>query len=167
MSVSYANRGKSFEQIIETANKQYLLKKWGLIQKVATPWKVIRKGKRIISAYPAEKSTVDFVGVANGKAIAFDAKSTRERTRFPLSNIEKHQMLFLKYFQDQGGQAFILIEFSKLNETYLIPFNSLLEYWNNSMNGGRKSIPYSDMMKFPIVKSGRGIVLDYLAVLRI
>lgn len=163
MAVSYANRGRSFEQIIESANKQYQLKGWALVQKVATPWRVIRRGKQIVSAHPAEKSTVDFLGVANGRAIAFDAKSTRERTRFPLSNIEQHQMIFLKHFQDQGGQAFMLIEFSKHHETYLIPFDDLLKYWNNAMTGGRKSIPYEDMVYFPLVKSGRGIVLDYLA----
>ena len=167
MSVSYANRGRSFEQIIEYANVQYKLKGWGLIQKVPTPWRVLRKGKQIISAHPERKSTVDFVGVANGKAIAFDAKSTRERTRFPLSNIEQHQMDFLKQFYDQGGKAFILLEFVKFNETYLIPFDSLLEYWNKAMTGGRKSIPYSDMINFPLVRSNRGIVLDYLAAARL
>lgn len=165
MVVSYANRGRSFEQIIESANMQYQLKGWGLIQKVPTPWRVIRRGKQIISAHPEKKSTVDFVGVANGKAIAFDAKSTRERTRFPLSNIEQHQVLFLKNFQDQGGQTFVLIEFAKLNETYLVPFDSLLDYWNSAMNGGRKSIPYDDMFKFPIVRSGRGVALDYLSAI--
>lgn len=95
MKISQANRGRSFEQLIEHSNKQYQTKGKALIQKVPTPWKVIRRGKQIVSAHPAEKSTVDFVGVADGKAIAFDAKSTRELTRFPLSNIEVHQMVFL------------------------------------------------------------------------
>lgn len=162
MYISHANRGRAFEQIVEYANKQYAAKGWALIQKVPTPWRVVRRGKHIVSAHPEKKSTVDFVGLANGRAIAFDAKSTRERTRFPLSNIEHHQMQFLKSFQDQGGQAFILVEFVKLNETYLIPFNNLLDYWNTAAEGGRKSIPYTDMIDFPQIKSDRGIALDYL-----
>lgn len=162
--ISHANRGKSFEQIIELSNMQYQLKKWATVQKVPTPWRVIRRGNQIVSAHPEKKSTVDFVGVANEKAIAFDAKSTRETTRFPLSNIEEHQMRFLKNYQDQGGTCFVLIELAKLNETYFVPFDSVLDYWNKAMTGGRKSIPYKDMGQFPRVLSGRGIALDYLAV---
>lgn len=163
--ISQANRGRSFEQLIEHSNKQYQVKGKALIQKVPTPWRVIRRGKQIVSAHPAEKSTVDFVGVADGKAIAFDAKSTRELTRFPLSNIEAHQMVFLQHFHDQGGRAFVLIEFAKIYEVYLVPFVKLREYWNNAQKGGRKSIPYDDMNLFPRITSGNGVALDYLAAL--
>lgn len=166
MAVSYANRGMSFEHLIEHANAQYRAKGWALVQKVATPWKIIRRGKQIVSAFPEKKSTVDFIGVANGKAIAFDAKSTRERTRFPLSNIEEHQMFFLEQFHNQGGHAFILVEYVKFNEVYLIPFLRLRDYWNTAMMGGRKSIPYEEMILFPRIRSGRGIVLDYLAAIK-
>ncbi len=164
MKISQANRGRSFEQLIEHSNKQYLAKGKALVQKVPTPWTVIRRGKQIVSAHPAEKSTVDFVGVADGKPIAFDAKSTRELTRFPLSNIEVHQMVFLQNFHDQGGQAFVLIEFAKIYEVYLVPFPKLREYWNNARKGGRKSIPYDEMKHFPKISSGNGIALDYLSV---
>lgn len=165
MKISQANRGKSFEQLIEHSNKQYRAKGKALIQKVPTPWRVIRRGKQIVSAHPAEKSTVDFVGVYGGKAVAFDAKSTREVTRFPLSNIELHQMVFLQEFHDQGGQAFILIEFAKTYEVFLVPYVKIREYWNAAQNGGRKSIPYEDMKLFPKISSGNGIALDYLAAL--
>lgn len=166
MIVSYANRGLSFEELIDYANEQYAAKGWAQVQKVATPWQIVRKGKRVVGAFPTEKSTVDYVGVANGKPIAFDAKSTRERTRFPLRNIQPHQMGFLKRWQDQGGKAFFLIEFVKHNEIYYVSYDDVYDCWEQAYNGGRKSIPYNDFwIRFSLVEPGRGIVLDYLSTI--
>lgn len=162
MAKTHANRGQSFENLIEHSNNQYRAKKWAIMQKVATPWKILRKGPQIVSAFPEKKSTVDFVGVANGKAIAFDAKSTQNRTSFPLSNVEEHQMLFLQNFHNHGGKAFFLIQFVKHEKVFLIPFTYMRSYWNAAQKGGRKSIPYEDVHQFPEVRSGRGITLDYL-----
>lgn len=156
----YANRGASFESLIEFANNQYAAKRIALIQKVATPWKVIRQGKKIISAFPEKKSTVDFIGVSMGRAIAFDAKSTLE-TRFPLSNIEQHQIDFLERWQRQNGIAFFLIEFAKLHEVYYLSFDEVKTWWDG-MENGRKSIPYEYFRMCRRVEQGR-VVLDYLA----
>jgi recombination protein U len=164
----YANRGQAFEQLIEITNKQYALKGQATIQKVPVPWKVFydKKTKRS-KAIPEEKSTVDFIGASNGRAIAFDAKSTREVTRFPLSNIENHQILFLKNWKDNGGISFILVEFAKKRETYLLPFQSLENWWNEAQLGGRKSIPYEwFLMNCNLVKSKNGILLDYLSLIQ-
>lgn len=162
MAVSQANRGKSFEMAVELANQQYATKNWALIQKVPTPTKVIRRGKDIVGAFHEKKSTVDFIGLAQGKPIAFDAKSTRERTRFPLSNIEPHQMEFLEKFNQQGGMAFFLIHWEKHQETYRVSHSAMQRYFEEAEEGGRKSIPYGDMWKFQQVTTSRGIVLDYL-----
>lgn len=164
--ISHANRGSGFEELIDYANEQYAQKGWAQVQKVATPWQVIRRGKQIVTAFPTKKSTVDYIGVANGKAIAFDAKSTRERTRFPLSNIPSHQIEFLKDWQDQGGKAFFLIEFVKHQEVYFIEIEEMLPYWDRASNGGRKSISYRDFeVHLPLVEQGRGVALDYLRYL--
>lgn len=166
MQTSYANRGQAFEKLINITNQQYYQKRRATIQKVATPWKVIRRGSKIISAFPEEKSTVDYIGVFNGRAIAFDAKSTRETTRFDLANVEKHQIEFLTKWQQNGGIAFILIEFVKKHEVYLLTINQLNEWIKQANNGGRKSIPYEwFVMNCDQVRSRKGIVLDYLSII--
>jgi recombination protein U len=163
LQIGYANRGAALEQLIYVANAQYQAKGLAVIQKVATPWKVVRHGRQIISAFPERKSTVDFVGVAAGRPIAFDAKSTRTETRFPLDNIEQHQFEFLQAWHDQGGIAFILIEFATLDEFYVLPFTDLNEWWVAMYRGGRKSVPYETIRRrCPRVTAGRGVVLDYL-----
>lgn len=156
----------AFEYLVEMTNNQYALKGIATIQKVATPWKVIRRGKKIVSAFPEEKSTVDFIGVFNGRAIAFDAKSTRVNTRFDLSNLEDHQFEFLKRWKDNGGISFLLVEFASLREIYILPFRHLEAWWNEAKRGGRKSIPYNFfMMECDLVKGKNGILLDYLSII--
>lgn len=160
--MSQANRGRAFEQLIEQANEQYAAKNWAHITKIPNHWQVIRRGKQVVSAFPVRKSPIDFIGLSNGKFIAFDAKSTQERTRFPLSNIEPHQMDYMRHVTEHGGQAFILLEYAKLQEIYLISYKELAKYWEDAENGGRKSIPYTDMWRFQQVNASREIVLDYL-----
>lgn len=167
MQTSYANRGQAFEHLIEATNKQYHRKGRATIQKVPVPWKVFydRKTKRS-RAIPEKKSTVDFIGIANGRAIAFDAKSTRERTRFPLANIEDHQFQFLKSWKDNGGISFILVEFAKKQEVYILTINQLEKWFLAAKNGGRKSIPYEYFLtNCDLVKSKNGILLDYLPLI--
>src|SRR5579875_38202 len=127
--ISQANRGMAFEYLIEYTNRQYQAKGIAVIQKIPTPVKMIRRGAQIVSAFPERKSTVDFIGVAGGRAIAFDAKSTRLYTRFPHGNIEQHQYEFLWEWQTQGGIAFVLVEFSTLHEVYVMPFEILQKFW--------------------------------------
>ncbi|MDP4158404.1 MAG: Holliday junction resolvase RecU [Bacillota bacterium] len=159
---NFANRGKSLEDLIIYANKQYQSKGLALIQKISTPWTVIRRGKQIVSAFPAEKSTVDFIGVAGEKAIAFDAKQCHRKTLFPLENIEQHQIDFLGRWQEQGGTAFFIIEMTALGKIYRLELADVHMYWLKSLNDGRKSIPVKDFEKFREVRESGGIVLDYL-----
>lgn len=159
---NHANRGRSLETLIEYANAQYKDRGLALIQKVATPWTVIRRGKQIISAFPAEKSTVDFVGACKGYPIAFDAKQCRQDTRFPLINIEQHQLDFLSRWQHNGGRAFLLIEMSSVSKIYRIEFDEIMRYWNAAASNGPKSIPIKDFANFREVKDSGGIALDYL-----
>lgn len=147
------------------ACEQYESRGWAVIQEVPTPWIVNRRGNEVLHAYPEKPSTVDFVGVWNGRAVAFDAKETKERTRFPLKNIEQHQIDFLRRFLDQGGISFVLIEFAVLREVYAVPFVEIEKWWIDSFRGGRQSIPYAEFAKWNMVKTGRGIVLDFLPVL--
>lgn len=163
MKTSQANRGMSFETLIEYANTQYQAKGIAIMQKIPTPVKVIRDGKRIVSAFHAKQSTVDFIGLANGVPIAFDAKSTRNKTSFPLANIEQHQIDFMQRWQEHGGVAFLLVEFAELGEVYRLDMSDLLK-WRDVATTGRKSIPVLFFREScRRVEQGRGVVLDYLA----
>lgn len=157
-NLSYKNRGKSFEKLIEYTNRQYKLKGLALIDQVPTPTKNI-KGRIVYE----KKSTVDFIGISKSKAIAFDAKNTKQETRFDLKNVHVHQVEYLKHHQEQGGKAFFLIHFEKLQKTFFVPLGWFLRYWEGAKLGGRKSIPIEDIQfHCEEVRSENGIALHYL-----
>lgn len=160
----YANRGRVLEDIIEHSNIIYKHKGYALIDKIPTPWTVIRgKGGKINKAFPHAKSTVDFIGLSNGTSIAFDAKSTNEKNLFPLSNIHEHQIEYLRNHDEQAGVSFLLVHFSKYQETYYLKLDDLNDWWDGQFKGGRKSIPYSWFKgKCDRIVSGNGVPLDYL-----
>lgn len=161
------HRGDAFEEMINISNIAYEKKGIALIQKIATPMKPIRKGKHIVSAYYEEKSTLDFIGVANGKAIAFDAKETKEKNKFPLSNIREHQIKYMRDWFNSGGITFLVINFKELGKTYRIDWCYLSGYWEgyqaNKGKRGYGNIPIEFFQTNCLqIKSKDGILLDYL-----
>lgn len=166
--MNYGKRGMVLEKQIEYSNQSYKNKGWGLIDKVPTPWNVqYNKRTRQSMAFPKEKGTVDFIGVSHGRAIAFDAKSTNNRTSFPLKNIGSHQLDYLRNFELQGGISFIIVDFAKLQETYFLKTSDLYAWWIQMEGGGRKSIPQSWFyLNCEQIHSGNGIALDYLKYCR-
>lgn len=156
--INHANRGKALQILVNHTNAIYGHKGWALVDEIATPTKNIR-GRMIYE----KKSTVDYVGISQGRGIAFDAKSTKVESRFDLDNVHDHQVEYLKKFMDQGGISFLLIEFSKLKEFYFIRLPFFLKYWDAAKSGGRKSIPYQDIyLNCDPIKTSRGVPLDYL-----
>lgn len=159
-----ANRGMGLEHMVEHANAQYAAKGWAVVQKTPTSVKVFRRSSEIVSAVHDKKSTVDFVGVANGRAIAFDAKSCKA-TRFPLKNIHDHQIEFMRKWQQQGGEAFLLIEMEAYRAIFYAPLDRVLAFILRAEGGkrGTASLTLDDMTQhFHPVSQGRGVVLDYL-----
>jgi recombination protein U len=160
VAVRYANRGMGLEQMIEYANAQYAARGIALIQKIATPWKVVRRGNQIVSAFPEKKSTVDFVGVYKGVPIAFDAKSTENKTRIPLANFEQHQIEYLIQWLRYGGEAFYIIEFKTIGEVYKL---NIMDFWEWYSRNKDKSLTLDWIReKGTKVDQGFGIALDYL-----
>mgnify|MGYP003574934701 CR=1 FL=1 len=160
------NAGKYFEEWIDWANQQYMDRGQAVVTKIPTPWKVIRKYSpykktyEIATAFPEKKSTVDFGGTASAQSLWFDAKVTKDEKRFPLQNIHKHQIEYLKQVHQQGGKAFFLIHSEHFKCTWLLWNSQLMEFMETTK---RKSIPFSWLDEnCAIVKSSNGIVLDYL-----
>ncbi|WP_432401010.1 Holliday junction resolvase RecU [Wukongibacter sp. M2B1] len=163
-----ANKGMMFEKEVIRANEGYLNRGIALIQKISTPWKVIRNGKKIVSAFPEGKSTLDFRGtVKKGISISFDCKETLETKGLPLKNIEPHQIEYIKNALEVGEVAFILCYIVPLNKRFYIDGLTVVQFWDlwqrNKRKRGYNYIPVEVMEE---VKSRKGIVLDYLKALK-
>ena len=156
-------RGSSLEESINFTNERYRQSGLALLQKIPTPITPVRmdaESRTITLAYFEKQSTVDYIGVAQGVPIAFDAKETAGKS-LPLQNIHAHQMAFMEEFRRQRGLAFLLVHFSAADEYYLLPFEALKCYWENAKKGGRKSIPHAAFEKKYSIRQKDGL-LHYL-----
>ena len=157
-------RGSTLEELVNATNQAYMEKNLAVIQKVPTPITPIKLDKNsgtIVLAYFEQKSTVDYLGCIQGIPVCFDAKETT-RTSLPLQNIHAHQVNFMASFQKQKGVSFLIVSFQKYNELYFLPFDVLNKYYEESLKGGRKSIPYIAFEEKYLIRSKDGFLVHYL-----
>ena len=120
-STSHQNRGLDFESKIETRLEK--LRKEGKIiaQKIPTDFTVIRRGAKIISAFPKRKSGIDFFGSYSGYFLGIEAKQTQNKTSFPIkANIHDHQIKLLDELYENGSLTYYLINFKILDRAFLV-----------------------------------------------
>ena len=162
--IEYGRRGMTLESDINSSNNYYLENDIAIIYKKPTPTKVIKLvGNRIKDGFYEIPSTTDYNGIYKGRYIDFEAKETKSKTSFPLTNIHKHQIRHLERITNHGGIAFIIIRFTTINETYLILAKDFIDYFKNN---DKKSIPVSYIKeKGFLIKDGYNPVVDYLKVI--
>ncbi|MGX5441513.1 Holliday junction resolvase RecU [Bacillus thuringiensis] len=159
------NRGMAFEKLINLSNEMYQREGVALINKRATPVKVLKSaGGRVLNGFYEAKSTVDYDGVYKGRAVAFEAKSTEKDTRFDLKNIAQHQLDYLEKAEKMGAICFFLIEFSKDNSVFAVPLSVIQSYVRMSHQPkGKKSIPRADFDIYGyLVEQTERAPVDYL-----
>lgn len=157
-------RGSGLEDMINFTNDMYRKKGLALFQKIPTPItpvQVCKEKGTITLAYFEKQSTVDYIGVVQGLPVCFDAKETGLKS-LPIQNIHPHQIQFMDDFQKQGGISFLLVYFTFCREFYFLPHEVLKKYWEQSLQGGRKSIPYDAFEAKYRLQSKRGAMLHYL-----
>lgn len=168
--VKYGQRGMTLETDLDKTNAYYIKMKYAVIHKKPTPVQIVnvdypsRNKAKISEAYFKVPSTSDYNGVYRGKYIDFEAKETKNNSRFPFINIHDHQVLHMRQCTAHDGIVFLIIRFSQLKETFMMPFEHFDKYWQNYLDGGRKSIKYDDIKKDSILlKEGINPRVDYLS----
>ena len=150
-TINFANRGMSFEAAINATNNYYLSQKIAVIHKKPTPIQIVRvdyprrSRAKIVEAYFRQASTTDYSGVYKGYYIDFEAKETQQKQSMPMKNFHQHQIDHMAAVLQQGGICFVLLHFAKLNETYLLPAPSLIDFYN--IDHGSKSMPLTFIQK--------------------
>lgn len=157
-------RGSALEEMINRTNEVYRDKGLALIQKIPTPITPIemdQKTRHITLAYFDQKSTVDYIGACQGIPICFDAKESATET-FSLQNIHEHQIQFMTDFKNQGGVAFFLIYYSKLEKMYFMPIEDMVVFTDRAKNGGRKSFRRDELKDEYYLSRKTGVMVPYL-----
>ena len=162
-------RGSAFEELVSLTNQLYRQHGLALIQKIPTPITPIEVDNQkhtITKAYFEAKSTVDYIGVAQGIPICFDAKETQYKS-LPLKNIHPHQVDFMESFIKQEGIAFLLVNFKTFSETYFLPWDQFKKCYSRSKEGGRKSIAYDEFDPVYSVGNSDGFPVHYLEAINV
>lgn len=163
--ILYGNRGMDLETSINIANKFYSEQEIAFIYKKPTPIGIVETGYEnnnyiIKKAYFKEPSTLDYNGLYKGKYIEFEAKETKNKTSFPLSNIHEHQIKHIKNIYNNNGIVFLIIKMN--NITYLLKADDFLSYIENTT---KKSIKYEFILEKGHVINETLNGLDYLSVI--
>ena len=134
--------GSTFEAKLIRVFNRYRKEGKAYIIKIPGEVTIIRKGAKIVNALHRQKSDcLDFLGLMpDGKGIVFEAKTTKNKTSFPLSNIQEYQYKLADELLGYVQSVFYIVEFRELNEIYLVHSNKIKEFINNNE---RKSIPVS------------------------
>lgn len=138
---SYDNRGMTLEDDLNTTNDYYLLNNIACIHKKPTPIQVVKvkyfkKSAIIYEAFFKKPSTTDYNGIYKGKYIDFEAKETN-LLKFPLTNLNEHQLHHLKLVKEMGGISFIIVSFKTSKKIYLLETLHILFF----VDSNKKSIP--------------------------
>ena len=163
---TYANRGMGLEYDINLSNEYYRIKDVAYIYKKPTPIKLVNvdyKKGLIKEAYFETPSTTDYNGIYNGKYIDFEAKETKSKTSFSLSNIHAHQIKHLINVKNKGAISFLIVRFTALNETYFLSTEALEQFIKNYE---RKSIPIDFFRNYgTIIKMKYSTRIDYIEII--
>ena len=157
-------RGSALEELVNRTNEKYEQSHLALVQKIPTPITPVKLDKnshQITLAYFEQQSTVDYIGVAQGIPICFDAKECRSDT-FPLRNIHEHQIYFMEEFERNEGVAFILIQYTEWELMYYLTFRQLMIFWTRRTDGGRKIFRLDELDMSYEIKPKPGILIPYL-----
>ena len=159
----YANRGMQLERMLDKTNETYQKRGQGIIKKLPTPVHIYGVNKGIVRGALTKGELVDYIGMSEGIAVAYDAKQTKGKS-LPLSNIAVHQYRFLKDWHYNGGAAFLIIRFSDLMKNYVYPFERI-QYWYEEQDE-RKSIPLADVEEYGEEIDKSTGILDYMKTIR-
>ena len=154
--VNFANRGMSFEKMINESNSYYLSRGLAVIHKKPTPIQIVkvdyphRSRAKIVEAYFRQASTTDYSGVYKGHYIDFEAKETRQKKSMPMKNFHSHQIEHMEAVLEPKGICFVLLHFSSLRETYLLPASYLIEFYKIDKGGKSMPLTYIQEHGYPI-----------------
>ncbi len=143
------DRGKGFEELVETACEFYSASDYAEIEKTPEPRRVIgRTGDRHskMICVNEKKAQPDFKGTLHGgKSVVFEAKHT-DKDRILQSCVTDEQAKRLNKHEKLGALCFVLVSFG-MTEFYRIPW---CEWAHMKELYGRKYIMPGDVGEFRI-----------------
>ena len=160
--------GMMLENALNISNEYYRIHNKAIIYKKPTPIQVVkvdypaRTKAKITEAYYKTPSTTDYNGIYKGKYIDYEAKETNNLS-FSFTHIFPHQIDHLVNIKKQGGIAFVIIYYKKVDEVIIIDIEPFNKAYEEAKIKGKKSITVEKALELgKQVKKGYTPPLDYL-----
>ncbi|MGN0181429.1 MAG: Holliday junction resolvase RecU [Candidatus Ornithomonoglobus sp.] len=151
------DRGHAFENLIVKGCQYYAQRGRAVINKVYEPYRCIKKleGGKFVGQFTA-RAEPDFKGVlAGGRAIAFEAKSTR-KDRIQQNVLTREQCAWLEEQHRMGALAFVCVEIG--GRFFMVPWRT----WRDMKQiYGKKYLTAEDMPGLEVMYDGAVRYLDY------
>lgn len=151
------DRGHAFENLIVKGCQYYAQRGRAVINKVYEPYRCAKKldGGKFLGQFTA-RAEPDFKGVLKGgRAIAFEAKSTR-KNRIQQDVLTKEQRAWLEEQDSMGALAFVCVEIS--GRFFMVPWKT----WRDMKQiYGKRYLTAEDMPGLEVIYDGTVRYLDY------
>ena len=160
-----ANQGMDLEEMINISNEYYSSHNIAFINKRPTNIKVLKTSDKytITQAVFLSPSTLDYVGIYNGRYLDFEAKETKSKEGFLMANIASHQIEAMRKIIFHKGISFAIIYMKAFNEIYLLDGQILIDAYDKN----KSIIPYEDIKHQGIlIKEGYFTPVDYIKVVK-
>ena len=121
--MSHANRGMTWETMIEYALERYKWRGEAVITKQHTKFIPIRnRYGAVVNCKVEQKATVDFMGRYGSIPVVFEAKNTNTN-RISFSEVQDHQADFMDdWILDDSAFAMVLVAFDRMERFYAVPW---------------------------------------------
>lgn len=162
---STANLGMALEDMIGRTNEYYNSRGIAFVNKRPTSVKILKTSDKykITEAVFLAPSTLDYVGVCEGRYLDFEAKETTSKKGFPMANISEHQIKAMENIIKHKGITFAIVFLRSFNEIYLLDGQVLIDAYIQNQN----IIPYEQIkMVGTLLKEGYFTPIDYIKVVK-
>lgn len=140
----YKNKGMYLEELINNTISYYNNNDVGLFEKRYLPIAIKEINKNKVTGFLKEKSSVDYLGLYQGKHIEFEAKQT-QNDYFSFNVFKNHQLKYLVKANMMGAISFLIIHFFNNDITICISINNLIEIYNKFKT---KKVPINSFVKY-------------------
>jgi recombination protein U len=128
--MSYANRGKGWEQLLEMYHARYEATGRAVVIRTPPNMRIIRsiRGGQFVAVYEKE-GPPDYLLLTEGLAVMVEAKEAKG-DRWPLQNLKPHQAMRMSAWRKQGGEAAVVLRHHKSNTAWVLPWGKLKPVWD-------------------------------------
>jgi len=164
-SKTHANRGQSWELVVEMLHNLYEQRGRAVCIRLPPPMRILGSaGKGVFRAVFASNGPPDWLVMADGSTFLLECKS-HKADRWPLSQLHEHQAARFVDIEErtEHGHGLLLLQHGASGTSWLIPWVLLAPRWSEAKEGaarGRASLTLEEIEAMAIC-GGRGVV-DYL-----